>query len=140
MDTFNLITEWKKEADADRLLTWKHDPNNMTYSPDKTRTVVSYQVSSSLKDLIHSEDYEIEKYYDVNHPDEGGFYILKPSPSVGFKYLGHVIEAGSFDLKGSLDRLLIVSGSSQGWHIAAEDSENIDRRVNEGTLFLVGGH
>jgi len=136
MNRSELIATWVKSADDDTLLTSKHDPNTLYYFPEQTRSVVSYEVSSSLKEFIHSEDYEIEVYHDVKHPGEGGYFILKPGSTFRFKSLGHSIAVGSFSLHGSKDRLLIVSGSEQGWHIAAEDYENVKRREREKTLFM----
>ena len=133
MNREHLIRCWNEVANTDSLLTPKHDPNNLLSVDSKYRSVVTFKVSSSLKSFIKSEDYTINHYSCSRYPSTPDYYELIPKSS-DFSFTGMGVPSGSIIPSGSHDRLVIISGSSQGWHIIAENSARISVSVVDGSL------
>lgn len=117
LDRQSLVNELKNASNSGSLLTPKHDPNShLTY--DRFRTVLTTQASGSLQQLINSEQYDFEAYYNSQH--QKYCYRLMPYDSGSYTTVGLGIPSGSSETSGSFDTFLIASGSS-GWHIYSED-------------------
>ncbi len=120
-DRKTLITELKSACNNDTLLTPKHDINGFLVL-EKYRSVLTHEASSSLKELINSEQYELEAYYNKTHKKYS--YHLIPYDTGSYSVLGLGILSGSLETSGSFDSYLVVSGSSkgsEGWHIYSEN-------------------
>lgn len=125
-------------ADSGSLLTAKHDPNKLHITWDKTRSVLTPHVSASLEAFISSGDYELKLYDDASHPKGAGYFEITPGANSVFADVGAMVPSGSVNPTGSLDRLVVVSGSYQGWHIFAESSQEVSGSIASGRLTLKG--
>jgi len=121
MTKSDLIIAWGNAIDSDTFLAPKHDPNNLSVALDKFRTVLSHEASSSLETFIRSGDYTVREFEDKNYSK---LYEIIPSENSPFLIAGSGIQSGSIIPSDSRDRLVIVSGSKQGWR-GAEDSSII---------------
>ncbi len=138
MDRKTLTGSWVGAAQSGSLLTAKHDPNNLSITFDSYRTVLDHAVSASLESFIVSGAYNITKYEDARHPNGAGYFEVTPKPGSGFTVFGSAVLSGTITPTGSLDRLVFVSGSNQGWHVYAESSTQISSSVASGRLTLSG--
>jgi hypothetical protein len=127
-----LFQEWAQEANNGRLLTPKHDPNGVFQQPVPIRSVLSQELSASLEAMLASGQYEAHEYYNSRHSNY--YYEIKPDPSLNFAITGYLTISGSQSTGSALDRMVIVSGSSQGWHVFAETSSVIAQRQVTGEL------
>jgi len=132
-----LIEHWKNAASSGSLLSPKHDPNNLAITWSSYRSILTQQMSGSLQTFIHSGNYTINQYSDVNYPTAAGLFELIPEPSSGFSVVGSGIASGSMTPSDSLDILILVSGNIQGWHIYAESSSVLSGSVSSGRLTLI---
>lgn len=136
LDRRKLIDLLKSAVNSDTLLTYKHDPNSgLVYA--KFRSVLTQQASGSLKRLINSEEYDLKAYYDNQHKKH--FYTLLPHDSGSYTTIGLGIPSGSLIPTGSLDTFMVVSGSSDGWHIYSEDSAKIQSDAMSNKIKFTGG-
>ena len=131
----DLRNQWKEAAESGSLLTPKHDPNNRTFT--EIRSVLTQEMSGSLKEFIGSPDYSVKHYKDNNHLSGPGYFEVIPNPNSEFDVLGSGIYPMSPQLNTPQDRLIVVSGSNQGWHVFTEQSTEIEKKVNSGRLILI---
>lgn len=130
-----LKNEWLIAIDNRTFLNAKHDPNNLDDTSDKYRSVVTFEVSASLKSYINSNDYSIQQYYDRNF--RSNYFEIVPN-SGSFEVTGGEVLPFN-DFTGShFDRLVVVLGPVQGWHLYAEDSNEIRNKVINGRLVFSG--
>jgi len=94
-------------------------------------------MSGSLKEFIDSGNYTINVYSDASHPSGAGLYEVIPNSQSQFSAVGAGVPSGSITPSGSLDRLVFVSGSVQGWHVYAESAQYLSGSVATGRLFLL---
>jgi hypothetical protein len=138
MDLNTFKQQMKNEVSNNSLLTPKHDPNNLSTTYSTYRTVLSHEASASLATLINSEDYTVHEYENQN-PSHGPYYMrIIPNPSYSFSIAASGVTAHSPVASTVLDSLIIVSGSSQGWHIFGEDSLDIQNKISRGNLIDKG--
>jgi hypothetical protein len=131
LDRQSLIGQLKIASDLGSLLTPKHDPNSgLTYG--NFRTVLTQQASGSLQQLIDSEQYDFEAYYNNQHRKYS--YKLIPHDSGSYTTVGLGIQSGSLETRGSFDTFLIASGSSDGWHIYSEDSIKMQSQLADNKI------
>ena len=138
MDRNALTGSWVEAAQSGSLLTAKHDPNNLSITFARYRTVLDHAVSASLESFISSGEYDITTYEDARYPNGAGYFEVTPKPASGFTVVGSAVPSGSVTPTGSLDRLVFVSGSQQGWHVYAESSAQISGSVTSGRLTRSG--
>ena len=130
-----LRSEWLTAIDNRTFLIEKHDPNSLENTSDRYKTVVTHEVSASLKDFIKSDDYSVQQYYDRNF--NSNYFEIVPTSGSFTVTGGEVLPFNDFT--GShCDRLVVVSGSSVGWHVYAEDSNEIRNKVINGRLEFSG--
>ncbi|MBZ5859434.1 hypothetical protein [Flavihumibacter profundi] len=130
-----LIKELKAGAKSGSLLTPKHDPNSgLTYA--SFRTVLTQDASSSLQELINSEEYELYGYYSIKHRKYS--YALIPNDSGSYTTVGLGILSGSLDTTGSFDTFIFASGSQNGWHVYSEDSQKMASDIQSGSILEKG--
>ena len=82
-------------------------------------------------------DYDVSRYHDAVYSGPG-FFEITPRASSGFTVVGSGVPAGMTYPTGSCNRLIVVSGSQQGWHVFAADSGAIASDVASGRLTLSG--
>jgi len=133
-----LEAEWSSAATSGTLLTAKHDPNGLGTAWASYRTVLTPQVSASLEAFVKSGQYSVNHYLDQRYPSGPGLFEVVPSPTAGFSVVGSGVPSGSLHPTGSLDRLIFVSGSNQGWHVYADSSQEIATKVTSGRLQMSG--
>ena len=95
-------------------------------------------MSASLESFISSGDYDIKRYDDARYPNGAGFFEVTPRQTSGVNVVGSGLPSGSMQPTGSLDRLVVVSGSNQGWHVYAESAADVSGMVSSGRLTLSG--
>ena len=114
------------------LLTSKHDPYNLGIIFPNYRTVVSYDVAAKLLEFIDIGIDRVFSYTNNRHPKSPAYFEIVPThqfyiPSSGVtSYSPHATLA--------LDRIVVVSGRVQGWHIFGESSLNIIQQLTNGDL------
>lgn len=136
MDRSTIINEWKDAAKSGSLLTIKHDPNyNIMWSD--YRSVLTPNMSASLQTFIESEDYIINHYTDAKYPNGAGYFEVIPNINPSYSVTGLGIPSGSVTPRDIHDRLVLVSGSFQGWHIYSEDQNSISSSVSSGRLNMI---
>lgn len=131
--------EWLNAIDEGTLLTKKHDPNDLTDSSiyrDKSRSVVSPAVSSSIRPLIASGEYDVYRYINTNPRHNPDFFVIVPY-SGSFQPVGGKANGTPYT-SSQCDLLTIVSGSSYGWKIFSEDSATLTTRITTGELVFSG--
>jgi len=127
-----IVSEWTKALDSGTFLAPKHDPASLSITFASFRTVLTPEASSSLASFIKSGDYSVRQYEDSKFPNGPGIFEIVPSGSSPFKVAGSGVASGSLTPSGSYDRLVVVSGSNQGWHTYAEDSSRITGSAGSG--------
>jgi hypothetical protein len=138
MERHELVKSWLEAAASGTLLTRKHDPNGLAGPVGSYRTVLTPQMSASLDAFIKAGEYDIQQYSDAKYPSGAGFFEVVPRLASGFSVVGSGIASGSAQPSGSLDRLVFVSGSHQGWHVYAESAPDVAAKVTSGRLHLSG--
>ncbi|MCZ2268640.1 MAG: hypothetical protein LC124_07265 [Ignavibacteriales bacterium] len=133
MDKDEIINQWTGSIENGTFLTPKHDPNNLSTAYASFRTVLTPQMSSSLENFIHSRNFSINVYLD-NRFNNFYYEILSSDPS--YSRLANGVPSGSIQTGSLCDRLVVVSGSQQGWHIMGEDSATINQEIQNGRFVL----
>jgi hypothetical protein len=132
MNRERLIGDWVKSSNSGSLLIAKHDPNE-GYIWENYHSVLSIEMSSSLHSFIVSKEYTIKHYDDSDYPyGEGYFEIIPHSNEITVTGLG--FPPSSPYARDQHDRLVIVSGSYEGWHIFSQDQNHISASIASGRL------
>lgn len=130
-----LVGEWGAAAINGSMLKGKHDINGPARS-EPIRSVISHKLSASLETFLSSGKYTIEEYLNNKH---GNYYfVIMPDSSFGFSVAGYDVISGSQATGSALNRIVMVSGSKQGWHVFAEDSNEIATKESTGELVFQG--
>jgi len=126
---YKLIEEWKNAITNDKFLTEKHDPN-CPFNKNRTYSKLTTEVSASLYIVLDSSISTIYRHDDSYFSNGKGYYeiqIKNPySQYVGNKYVKNskkVIKC---------DRIIVVYGEIQGWHIHAESQLAISSSMDIG--------
>lgn len=138
MDLNQLKRELKDAVENNTLLSAKHDPNNLSTTYPSFRSVLSHEASASLASFINSEDYTIHEYENQNLLHTSYYMKLIPNSGSSFSVAASGITANSPVASSKLDSLVLVSGSSQGWHMFGVDSSEIQNKVTNGDLIDKG--
>jgi len=126
-----IINQWTGSMENGTFLTPKHDPNNLFTTYASYRTVLTPQMSSSLETFIRSRNFDINVYQDSKHKN---YYCEIISTDPSYHQVANGVPSGSNQTGSLVDKLVIYSGSNQGWHIIGEDSAKINQKVKNGTL------
>ncbi len=117
------------------LMTPKHDPNNLgTTVFNSCRTVLSYDLATNLNTFISSGKFTVSEYENKRLPNSPLYFEITPNPDSGFSVPASGVTANSVFASTAVDRLVAVSGQTQGWHLFGEDSSVIQRKLNNGDL------
>lgn len=112
----------------------KHDPVSGSIAYPSFRTVVSTAVSSSLEAQIAARAFDVVEYQSVNHP--GPQYVVELTG--GATPVAHGFPSGSTTPATQCDRLVFVSGTTQGLHVYGESQARLDAMVASGSAVRVG--
>lgn len=116
------------------LLTAKHDPTQIiSLNSNKSRSVVSHEVAGDLRAFIESEQYSVVEYYNREKPNSPMYWTLNPYPGTLQTVAGSGVTGTA--IVRVLDTCILVSGTTQGLHMFAEDSAIIKNRESSGTLY-----
>ena len=124
-------------AENNTLITPKHDPKALESKKDKFRSVVSYEVTDNLKSFIASGNYSVRQFDNTKFPATPLYFEITPDPDTGFDIPASGVTAYSNTPTSQMDRLIAVSGLSQGWHLSGEDRSIIDQKVSTGQLIFI---
>lgn len=113
------------------LLTPKHDPASVG-TPFPGYRTVSTMDTHALLGFFQGGDYGVFGYTNSN-PQHTLYYIeiIPNDPAV---VPGSGVPPMSGTPTTSCDRFVAVSGVKQGWHLFAEDSQNIQTKESQGGL------
>jgi hypothetical protein len=131
-----LINTLKQPSVSVTLLTGKHDPNNLSNTYPNYRSVFASELAKAddLVKFIASGDYTAKEYQNKEQPNSPVFIVIKPSPNSGFSVPASGVLPYSPSPSHPLDRVIIVSGTIQGWHAYGGDSEIIKADEQAGKL------
>jgi hypothetical protein len=134
MDRKELLAMWKGSYDNVSLVTSKHHPSGIGTPMSKPRSVM-VQALADVNSFLQSGNYKATRYHNADHPKSPEYIVMEPHDP---KYVaGSGIPANTPDPTGSLDRIVAVSGVSQGWHVYAEDSTVIQKKIAHKTLTIL---
>jgi hypothetical protein len=129
MDREQLKAQWKAARDAGKFVTLKHDPVSLKTTWNSYRTVLTHEFADNLDDFIDGDKYDIDW---CENP--GAYYVLTPHVDSGFSVTASGVPPRAPVPAHACDRLVVVSGTKQGWHCFGETSAKIQQDLNAGTL------
>lgn len=121
-------------AENGTLMTPKHDPNNLMITFAKYRTVMTHELAPNLEAFIKSGLYSVNEFENINSPNTPLYFEITPDSESGFSIPASGVTAYSTFGSSIVDRLVAVSGSTQGWHVFGEDSHIINQKIVNGDL------
>ena len=132
----DLITAWYQAAQDDTILTAKHDPSGLGIAWGKPRSVLVPGLADNLTGFFGSGYYDIKVYSDTQHPHGSGYFEVSPKPESNFSVIGSGVDSGSLTPNGALNRLIVVYGPVQKWHVYAESDQIIQGSIVSGRFAL----
>lgn len=118
------------------LLTPKHDPNNLATVYSSYRTVLSHELANNLEIFINSGDYTVRQFENIKIPNSPLYFEITPNQNSGFNIPDSGVTATSIFATSVVDKIVAVSGQTQGWHLFGEDSSVIQAKENSGDLIF----
>lgn len=118
------------------LLTPKHDPNNLGTTFSSFRTVLSDDLATNLRSFIISGKYTVTEYENKKLPNSPLYFEITPNQDSGFSIPASGVTANSVFASTIVDKIIAVSGQTQGWHLFGEDSSIIQRKANNGDIIF----
>ncbi len=126
----NLLVE---AAEQGKLMTSKHDPDEIGQFPDDPdRTVLSYDLADNLGRFVRSEKYSVDYYENTRYPNSPDLWVIEPTDSE-FDIPSSGITGDSVSTAIGLDRLVVVSGTTQGIHMYGGASAVVRAQEQRGT-------
>jgi hypothetical protein len=125
-------------AENGSLMTPKHDPANLSTTYACYRTVLTYKLAPNLEAFIKSGQYSVNEYENTLSPNTPLYFEIIPDPESGFSVTSSGVTANSIFGSSVLDRLIAVSGRTQGWHVFGEDSYVLSQKIRNGDLIHKG--
>ena len=124
--------------DGGSLLTVKHDPNFLHVIWAKPRSVLSYDLAANLRGFLSSGQYSVVEYENPAYPATPKYWEIIPASGCSFSVPASGVNSFTPYPSVALDRLVVVSGMSQGLHLYGEDSSTIQGRLSSGKLSMMG--
>jgi hypothetical protein len=121
-------------ANNGTLMTPKHDPSNIETTFSSHRTVLSYELAADLLTFINSSNYTVTEYENRKLPLAPLYFEITPHSNSGFDVPASGVTAYSTFASTAVDRVIAVSGQTQGWHLFGEDSATIRNKIANGDL------
>ncbi len=85
-----------------------------------------------------SDQYSVVEYENPAYQATPKYWEIIPGQNTPFSVPASGVNSFTPYPSTALDRLVVVSGSSQGLHLFGEDSSAIQGRLNSGSLILIG--
>jgi len=133
MDKTMLISQWLTEP----LLTPKHDPGNLRSVCAGYRTVLSASMAQQLTVFLQTGQFRLSLYENTDPNQSKDYYVIEPQ-TPDFSVPASGVPRCSPYPTTDCDRLVVVSGDKQGWHIFGEDSVVIFHGQKAGHLVFKG--
>jgi len=128
----SLISGWQQAIADNTFVTYKHDPTGLA-SLQKIRSVLTQPMVDNLSGFFGSGNNSIAYYTNTTQPATPDYFVVIPKdPS--FSVPGSGVYPASPQVLWPCDRLVVVSGANQSWHIYAELASNIKLAQQNGTL------
>ena len=124
----------KKAASNQTLLIPKHDPENLGTSYSSYRTVLSYDLVEKLNEFIDSGNYSVIEYENRRFHHSPFYFEITPNQDSGFNVTASGVTANSIFASTVVDKIIAVSGQTNGWHLFGESSYRIQSQINNGDL------
>jgi hypothetical protein len=140
MNYTELLQEWQDAAKNNTLLTPKHDPANLSTTYSNFRSVLAPDLATGLSNFFNSDAYKVNRYSDAQRPNGPGYFEIIPASGSPFSIPGSGVQGHSPTPSQPFDRLVIVSGLVQGWHIFAHTASGIAGDVGNGRLMLIDNY
>jgi hypothetical protein len=118
------------------LLTPKHDPNNLATSFTSYRTVLSHDLANNLETFVSSGNFTVREFENTKVPNSPLYFEITPKPNSGFNVPASGVTATSIFATSIVDKIVAVSGQTNGWHLFGEDSTVIKIKENNGDLIF----
>ena len=113
------------------LLTPKHNPQNisdLSFAP--VRSVLSYDLANNLENFIKEGKFSVEEFKNEDHPNTPEYWVITPNSDSQYSIPASGITATTAGvLIETYDRLVVVSGHTQGLHIMGEKRTKIARKI-----------
>lgn len=132
-----LIKALKKASADGTLVTPKHDPENLSTTYPFYRTVLTHDLANNLDTFIESGDYIAREYRNNSYPTSPIYIEIEPSQGSGFSVTASGVAPNSPMTSHAVDRLVVVSGTNQGWHVFGEDSSIVKAKENYGEIICL---
>jgi hypothetical protein len=116
------------------LVTTKHDPYSLAVTYPGFRTVVSHEVADNMDDFIRTGDFTATIFDHLVYPNSPFYCVIKPNPGSLFTVPASGVTGNSVSASTVLDRLVIVSGNTNGLHIYGENNSVIEIKKATGEL------
>lgn len=139
MNLEDLKKHLAKAIEDNTLMTAKHDPNNLSTTFNSYRTVLSSNLADNLAEFISSDEYTVIEYENTKLPTAPLYFEIIPFETSDFKVPASGVTSNSITASTIVDRLVAVSGATNGWHLFGEDSSVINRKIENGDLNKKGG-
>jgi len=122
-------------AASGSFVTPKHDPANIATPLTGDRSVFTVPASSSLCEMFRSGTFTVEEYKKSTQKDP--LYVVTPFDPKMYP-VADMLLSGSTTPTSQCDRILVYSGSVQGWHGCGESMAVIDAYVSSSAWTFVG--
>jgi hypothetical protein len=138
MNKNKLIESLIKASKDGTLLTPRHAPNNLSTTYPNYRTVLTHDLADNLDTFIASSDYVAREYRNNSYLDSPIYIEIEPSHASGFSVTASGVAPNSPLTSHAVNRLVVVSGTNQGWHVFGEDSSIIKAKEHAGEIDYLG--
>jgi len=129
------IATFQQAIQNGTFLTSRHHPSGVGVALSGYRTV-TVQDPSGLYDYLGSGDFSIRHYHNNDYPKSPEYVVITPNDPT--YVAGSGIPAYSGAPIHDCDRLVVVSGVNQSWHVHAEQQTCIDAKSRNGRLVYLG--
>jgi hypothetical protein len=133
-----LKQQLEQAAKDGTLMTPKHDPSNLTTTYPRYRTVLAHDLAQNLEGFIFSGEYTVIEYENKRLPSSPLYFEIQPTGNSTFSVPASGVAPNSPFATSAVDRIIAVSGNSQGWHVFGESSRTIVQKLSSGDLCLKG--
>lgn len=133
MNKGELAKKLEQAAIDGTLVTEKHDPDKLAITKPQPRTVIAGELAPELPALFKSLNFDVTHYENPRYPQTPDLWEIEPKDP-RFSVPASGVPPYSTTPSGQCDRLIVVSGSSQGLHIFGESHAELQRRLAAGQL------
>lgn len=138
MNKNDLIDSLIKASKEGTLLIPRHDPNHLSTTYPSYRTVLSHDLADNLDVFFASGVFTAREYRNNSYPHSPIYIEIAPSPESGFSVTASGVLPNSPLASHAVDRLVVVSGTNQGWHVFGEDCSIINAKEHAGEIVYLG--